>query len=160
MDLNGSILTDTLSVPETFGSTSVDSSINNCLNSIGFINNNSNSKNYTLNGDLKEEVVEKIAVKSSSIPENTKLKFYEMMHKILRHQLDQLDQSQPIEDEKINSKKLRLFPSIIDSNNRAYLLQPSFFPLMYPTVFFTDDDDCRKFSSKSNPFLNNYLFHF
>ena len=86
---------------------------------------------------------------------NTKAQFYDMMAKLLRSQLENCDPQTPVsallatapgsvEAEATNSGSASGFPRLRDSQNRPYMLQPSLFPLQYPTVFFAAEDDYRK----------------
>ncbi|OTF82330.1 tubulin polyglutamylase TTLL1-like protein [Euroglyphus maynei] len=84
---------------------------------------------------------------SQSSPLDTKLIFFEMMAQIIRYQLQICDQ-QPNQsmDQTMTFSLHELslsnhFPRLDDSKKRPYMLQPSMFPLMYPTVYFVAEDD-------------------
>lgn len=86
---------------------------------------------------------------------DTKLIFFEMMAQIIRYQLQICDRRQPNKSTEsadqtmassLDELSLTIFPRLDDSKKRPYMLQPSMFPLMYPTVYFVSEDDVRKYS--------------
>ncbi|KAH9517093.1 Tubulin polyglutamylase ttll4 [Dermatophagoides farinae] len=81
---------------------------------------------------------------------DTKLIFFEMMAQIIRYQLQICDRRQPNKSTEsadqtmassLDELSLTIFPRLDDSKKRPYMLQPSMFPLMYPTVYFVSEDD-------------------
>lgn len=115
------------------------------INGNGFITVNNND--LTKNGDTVPNSTTNIVEMSPElinylqITNKSKLIFLEMMAELIRYQLEfcndyDCDKSAP--------KPKRVFPILKDSFKRPYMLQPSLFPLMYPTVFFTaDQNNCK-----------------
>lgn len=86
---------------------------------------------------------------------NTKMLFYEMMGRLLENQLQNCDssswnrsfcsQSSSSGEPAITTTTTgQLYPRLYDSDC-PFVLQPSLFPLVYPTVYFAAEDGIRKF---------------
>lgn len=126
-------------------------------------NVNNNVDNKQLQNESVEAKIPSIKpkiVKSSIFKppcnSSTKLFFYEMMVQLLESQIQNCDMSSwnsincqiiPTNEPSSSEPNNRLYPRLFDSDH-PFVLQPSLFPLVYPTVYFTADDGICKISIK------------
>ena len=87
---------------------------------------------------------------SSSENVLSKVSFTMLMAKLLKSQMENCDfsvtASVPIAEPSNgdSSNVASIFPQLRDSHDRPYMLQPSLFPVQYPTVYFSADDENSK----------------